>query len=118
MEKPLHQMLEAFVALLVGLTPAALGAAVSLAYEKGLTWSERFVQFAVGVCVSYFAGNLIGALWPWKPIDPFVLQGITFTLGMIAFKATPRFTAAAADAVAEIPVRLRDRFLPPKKDGS
>jgi len=116
MDKYLHQLFETFLAFLGGLTPAALGAAVSLAYEKGLTWSDRFVQFAVGVCVSYFAGGVIAAIWPWKPIDPFVLQGITFTLGMIAFKATPRFISSASDVVAGLPGDILRRIFP-RKDG-
>ncbi|CAN5774466.1 hypothetical protein BH11PSE6_BH11PSE6_01800 [soil metagenome] len=117
-----HSLPELFAALitfLAGLTPAAMGAAVSLAYEKGLTWRDRFIQFSVGVVVSYFAGGLVGALWPWKPLDPFVLQGITFTLGMIAFKATPKFISSCSDAIGTLPGELRDRlvtWLPKKKD--
>lgn len=118
-DKHLHQLLAALITFLVGLTPAALGALVSLAYEKGLTWRERFIQFAVGVVVSYFAGGLVGALWPWKPMDPFVLQSITFTLGMIAFKATPKFISNSSEAIGALPGDIRDRlitWLPKKKD--
>ncbi|MES2042601.1 MAG: hypothetical protein V4475_01930 [Pseudomonadota bacterium] len=118
-DKHLPQLFETALTFLAGLTPAALGAAVSLAYEKGLTWRDRFIQFAVGVCVSYFFGGVIAALWPWKPINPFVLQGITFTLGMIAFKATPQLISSCSDAIGGLPVLVRDRlisWLPKKKD--
>ncbi len=111
----LAQILDAAFALAAGLAPGALGAAVSLAYEKGLTWTDMFVQFAVGTCVSWFAGRAIGAIWA---VDPFVLQGVSFTAGMIAFKAAPRFASNASDFVADLPRLLRDRFLPsaPKDD--
>ena len=49
-----------------GLVPSALGAAVSLAYEPGLTWSQRFVQLSVGVCVSYFVGGAVHGLTAWS----------------------------------------------------
>lgn len=116
MEKFSHQLLDMFISLLIGLTPAALGAGVSLMYEKGLTWGDRFARLAVGVTVSWFTSRAVGALWPWQPIDPFVLQGITFTLGMIAYKATPPFISSASTIVAGLPAAIAERFLPAKKD--
>lgn len=113
MEKHFEQLLDSILALVVGLTPAALGAAVSLAYEKGLTWSERCVQFAVGIVVSWFASRAIGAI---MTLSPFVLQGVTFTLGMIAFRAVPRFMSSCSDAIATLPTDLRSRIFP-KKEG-
>ncbi|MFC3581080.1 hypothetical protein [Sphingomonas hylomeconis] len=110
-------LIAGLLGLLAGLSPAALGAAVSLAYEKGLTWGERFIQFAVGTCVSFFVSRAIGAL---VTLDPFVLQGISFTLGMIAFKAAPKFIGSAVDAVGALPREIGDRiisWLPKKKDG-
>lgn len=109
-------LLDTLLTFLGGLVPGALGAAVSLAWEKGLSWTDRFVQFSVGVVVSYFAGGVIGALWPWKPIDPFVLQGVTFTLGMVAFRAAPRMASNLVDVLAELPGALRF-FIPKRKDG-
>ena len=114
MEKHLEQLLDSTLALLLGLTPAALGALVSLAYEKGLTWTDRFVQFSVGVCVSWFASRALGAM---VTLDPFVLQGVTFTLGMIAFKSVPKFASSCSDILVGLPADLRARFFPPKKDG-
>ena len=38
-------ILDTLLALLAGLVPGAMGAAVSLAYEKGLSWTEKFTQF-------------------------------------------------------------------------
>ncbi|WCM29186.1 hypothetical protein NDN01_10000 [Sphingomonas sp. QA11] len=118
----LPELFAAMVTFVAGLTPAALGAAVSLAYERGLTWRDRFIQFAVGVVVSYFAGGVTAVIWAFffkNAIDPFVLQGFQFTFGMIAFKATPQFITAASEAIAGLPSMVRDRlvtWLPKKKD--
>ncbi|HET9510007.1 MAG TPA: hypothetical protein VFO80_02560 [Sphingomonas sp.] len=109
----LQHALDVIGAFLLGLMPAALGAAVSLAYEKGLTWGDRFVQFSVGVIVSWFATRAVGAI---MQLDPFVLQGVAFTLGMIAFKAAPGFVSSSAAVLAELPAQIRDRLLPRRKD--
>ena len=113
MEKLIHEIGAALLSFLVGLTPAAFGAAVSLAYETGLTWSRRFVQMSVGIIVSYFSTNAIAAIWPQ---DPFVIQAIGFVVGMIAFKATPRFIEGLVEKVALLPAAIFDRVLPAKKD--
>lgn len=107
------EFIDALLTFSIGLVPGAMGAAVSLAYEKGLTWTDRFTQFAVGIVVSWFASRAMGAMFN---LDPFVLQGAAFSIGMIAFRATPRVASAAIDTVAGLPAAIRDRFLPPKKD--
>ena len=45
-------------------------------------------------------------------LNEYALQGAGFWLGMIAYKATPRIIASAADVAASLPGRVRDRFLP------
>lgn len=111
MDKLIHELLATAATFIVGLLPAALGAAVSLAYETGLTWSRRFVQMSVGVVVSYFATGALAALWPWGSPDAFVIQAVGFVVGMIAFKATPRFITGCSDAIASAPRAVLDRFL-------
>ena len=111
MDKLLHDLLAAIGAFLLALVPAALGAAVSLAYESGLTWSRRFVQMGVGIVVSYFSTNAIGAL---VALSPFVLQAVGFVVGMIAFKATPRFIAKISDRLPDAADAVLDRILPRK----
>ena len=101
-------IIDTLLALLAGLLPGAMGAAVSLAYEKGLTWSDRFIQFTVGTVVSYFARGAIVALFD---LHTFVVDGIVFTAGKIAFRATPRFASAAIDVVVGLPAIIRDRFV-------
>lgn len=108
MDKLFHELTATILTVLAGLVPAALGAAVSLAYESGLTWSRRFAQMSVGIVVSYFATGAIGAVFGF---GPFVLQAIGFVVGMIAFKATPKFITACSDALASAPSRFVDRIL-------
>jgi hypothetical protein len=109
----LPDLLDSFLTFLVGLSPGALGAAVSLAHEKGLTWSERCIQFAAGTTVSFFTARGIDAV---TSLDPFVLQGIGFSAGMVAFKSTPRFIASAADVIGGLPALIVGRFFPARKD--
>lgn len=109
MDPKLHSILDAGLTLLSGLAPGAIGAAVGMAWRRGLTWRERFVQLAVGASVSWFISRAIGAVFPgWSD---YVVQAIAFTLGMIAFEATPKFIAGAAEAVGGLPALIRDRYL-------
>jgi hypothetical protein len=102
---------DAVQTFVIGLTPGAIGSAVGLAHEKGLSWAERFTQLAAGTVVSWFVARALGGT---IDLNPFVLQGVNFTAGMIAYKSTPRFITAAADVVGGLPAALRDRFLPRK----
>ena len=114
MDKHLAQIWDAVTTFAIGLTPAALGALVAVSYEKGLTWADRFTQFAVGVVVSYFTTRVVGAM---IAPDPFVLQGVSFSIGMVAFKAAPRFISGGAEVFGSIPGEIRDRIFPKRKDG-
>lgn len=111
MDKHLHDAGAALLVFLIGLLPAALGAAVSLAYEQSLTWRTGCMQFVVGVTVSYFAKLAFIAAcafyWHTAP-DPYVEQAVTFTLGMIAFKAAPRFRDGVIEIVVGLPDALRN----------
>jgi hypothetical protein len=95
------------------LGPAAIGATVSQAFKRGLSWAERLTQIMVGIIVSYFVGGALAAIF--AP-GPFVSQAISFVVAMIAYEATPKFIQNAADVVGQLPAVLRDRFLT-KKDG-
>lgn len=105
--------INASLTFLSGLVPGALGAIVSLAYEKTLTWTQRFLQLSVGIVVSYFAGGALEATF--RPAA-FVAQGFAFTVGMIAYRSTPRFIQSAEDTIAGIPEAIRDKIgLSPKR---
>lgn len=94
MNKLVHEVVEAALAFLVALVPGMAGAAVSLVYEEGLTWSRRVTQMMVGITVSYFARNLAASLTGW---DGYVLQAVGFVVGMTAFKATPAMIAGIVE---------------------
>ncbi|RDE05021.1 hypothetical protein [Sphingomonas aracearum] len=115
MPKFLHEFLEAALALLGSLLPAGLGAIVSMLYDMPATWAKRVTQLWIGIVVSYFVQRAIGAIYP---LHPFVLQALSFWLGMIAFKAAPSFVSGCATAAGELPTIVRDRllaFLPSKE---
>jgi hypothetical protein len=95
-----------------GLTPGAIGAALSVAYEHGLTWMQRFVAFATGIVVSYFAGQAFVSVF--NP-NPFMAQGFAFTVGLVAYKSVPGFIKSASETIASIPAAIRDKLgLKPK----
>lgn len=108
-ESLLHHLVSGAQDAASALAPAAIGAAVGQAWEKGLSFSQRLLQWAVGICVSYYVG---GGLAGWFHLDAFVLDAVKFMLGMIAFKATPRFIAGGILVVGGLPEQLRDRFFP------
>lgn len=119
MDKLFHEASAAALTFAAGLVPAALGTVVSLVFEPDVSWPRRVAQMMVGVTVSYFVTNAAGALWPWQPLDPYVRQAIGFVLGMIAFRATPKFIHGAGEALGAAPGRLLDRalaILPGRKD--
>ena len=111
MQKILHDIGDALLAFLITLVPGAAGAAVSLVYEQGLSWSKRVTQMRVGITVSYFARNVANSLTGW---DDYLLQAVGFVVGMTAFKATPALIAGVVER-APLLLVLIDRFLP-KKD--
>lgn len=111
MPKFLHDLLDAVLAFLIALGPGALGAAVSLVYEEGLTWSRRITQMMVGITVSYFARNLAHSLTGW---DDYLLQAVGFVVGMTAFKATPALIAGIVER-APLLLVLIDRLLGKKE---
>ena len=111
MPKFLHGLLDAVLAFLIALVPGALGAAVSLVYEEGLTWSRRITQMMVGITVSYFARNLAHSLTGW---DDYLLQAVGFVVGMTAFKATPALIAGIVER-APLLLVLIDRLLGKKE---
>lgn len=101
----LHGYLQAVLTFLGGIAPGAIGAAVAVAYEKSLTWGQRFLQFAIGIIVSYFATLVVREN---TSFGPFLIQSISFTVGLIAYKAVPGFTESAAETARSVPKDLWD----------
>ncbi|HEX8583066.1 MAG TPA: hypothetical protein VF680_01485 [Allosphingosinicella sp.] len=108
-----HELVEAAQATGSALMPAAIGATVSQAFKRGLSYGERLIQILVGICVSYFAGGAINAIFEPSPL---VAQAVTFVFAMVAYEATPKFIHNATEVLGQLPAELRDRFLKKKDD--
>lgn len=90
------------------LMPAAIGSAVAQAWQKGLSLRDRFIQWAVGICVSYYVTLGISAFFG---LGQFAAQAVGFVVAMIAFQSTPRFIAGSGAALEALPGQLKDRLL-------
>jgi hypothetical protein len=113
MDKHLAALIDLIATFVAAVAPAAIGASVSMAYERGLTWGDRFARLLVGIAVSYFTTRVIDALWL---DDPLLLQSVSFTMGMIAYKATPQLAHNITDIVVALPGWLGARWLGKSKD--
>lgn len=113
MEKHFAALLDLVATIVAAITPAALGATVSMAYERGLTWADRFSRLLVGIAVSFFTTRVVDALWL---DDPLLLQSVSFTMGMIAYKATPQLAHNLTDIVVALPGTFGSRWLGKSKD--
>lgn len=108
----LRNIVEAGAEFVGSLAPSLIGSAVAQAWKSHLSWRQRFLQWVVGSSVSYYATMAIVAVTDW---NGFVAQSIAFAIALLAFDATPRIATAVTDALASLPGRIADRFLP-KKD--
>ena len=95
-----HDLLQFGRDTFAAIAPAAFGAGVAQAVKPGLNRREQARQWLVGIIVSHFVTKGLTA-WLQLPLE--VSQSVAFVVGMVAFQATPRFTAAAANAIARIP---------------
>jgi|GEM_PF-707407 len=112
-DKFIHEIMAALGAVCQALAPAALGAAVAQAWKTGLSWTQRIVQWLVGICVSYYVTLALGATFR---LDPFVAQAVGFVLAMVAFEATPKFIASCSNVVGTLPGDLYARWFGRKED--
>ena len=97
------------------LIPGALGAAVAVAVQTALTWTQRFVQIAVGIVVSYYAGEAAATL---LGADGVVKNAIGFTAGVGAFETAKALRVSLGEFVREAPKQLwtwLHNWLPTKK---
>lgn len=84
----------------IGLVPGALGAAVSVATQGALTWTQRFLQLAVGIIVSYYAGEVASHVFGFSDI---VKSGVGFTFGVGAFEFVKRLRESMGKLAEEAP---------------
>jgi len=98
-DKILAEIAERMSDFATAVTPAALGAAVSQVFAKGLTWTERAMAIVVGIVVSYYATRL---LVEGFGVPPFATQAVSFTTGLVAYQAVPKLRDAAIAALLEV----------------
>jgi len=99
-----QSLIDAAVSGLQAIAPGMLGAAVGQAWKPGLSWPQRLVQWAVGVCCQYYGSQAVVHGLGWHP---FVAQAIGFFIAMCAFEVAPRLVKAVGDACAGLPDILK-----------
>jgi len=116
---PILAALAELSALAKALIPGALGAAVAVAVQGALTWTQRFVQLLVGIIVSYYAGeagaHLLGA-------EGVVKNAIGFTAGVGAFETAKALRVSIGEVARTAPkqawewwLKRWDSWFPAKK---
>ncbi len=99
-KQSLLDALAAVKELAAGLAPGALGATVSIMTQTGLTWAQRFIQLAVGIIVSYYAGEAASAVFGLSDI---VKSGVGFTAGIGAFEIVKHLRASLGALADRLP---------------
>jgi hypothetical protein len=97
--------------LIGSISPSLIGSAAAQAWKPHLSWRQRFVQWAVGSVVSYYATLAIVAVTHWSG---FVAQSIA--LASRCWPSMPPARPQGRDRCARQPARSPCRPLPPKKD--
>lgn len=77
-----------------------LGSMVSLAYMPGLSWRQ---QVAATVAGGFTASFVCWALQDWMHLSSAIAGGLSFVVGLVAFRATPSLIKAVADSLARLP---------------
>lgn len=108
MKDYLHDAALSALTLAKALVPGALGAAVAVAVQTALTWTQRFVQIAVGIIVSYYAGEAGAALLGAEGV---VKNAIGFTAGVGAFETAKALRVSIAEVARTAPKQAWDWWL-------
>lgn len=92
------------VGFVAGLVPGAVGAMLGVVFQGALPWTQRLLQFTVGLIVSHYVGGALLALFPdWPTI---VQDAIKLGIGMSAFEGARRFRLAAIEVAGQAPKDL------------
>ncbi|HEY0623182.1 hypothetical protein [Sphingomonas sp.] len=85
-----------------------IGAALGVIFQGALPWTQRILQFAVGLVVSHYAGGALLALFPdWPTI---VQDAVKLGIGMSAFEGAKRFRLALIEVASRAPGDLWDHL--------
>jgi hypothetical protein len=98
--------------LIGSISPSLIGSAAQ-AWKPHLSWRQRFVQWAVGSVVSYYATLAIVAVTHWSG---FVAQSIAFGIALLAFDAARASSGPRPMRSPACPVALPTAFLPRRTD--
>lgn len=103
----LAELLDPLLAAAKALVPGALGATVAVAVQKALTWTQRFVQIAVGIIVSYYAGEAAGTFGAEGALK----NAIGFVAGLAAFETAKALRVSIAEVARTAPKQAWDWWL-------
>jgi len=105
---PWEDILLNMVLLAKAMVPGAIGAAVSVAVQQGLTWLQRFVQFTVGLVVGHYAGAAATELLGFEGI---LRDAVMLVAGLAAFETAKALRTSFADVAREAPKKAFDWWL-------
>lgn len=83
------------------------GAMVALAYMPGLTLRQQLSATLAGGLTASF---VCWALQDWFHLSSAAAGGLSFVMGLVAFRATPSLMAAVAASVEQLPHYLAGVF--------
>jgi uncharacterized membrane protein (DUF441 family) len=106
-EKALQEAIDAGLTAAGAIAPAAFGSAIAVMMKGGLRWTERAMQLAVGILVSWYATLAITAMCE---LNRFVVQAIAFTIGYLALDALPLFKERTLALLGDVLDAIRDRI--------
>jgi hypothetical protein len=107
-KEQLHDALAGALVFAKALVPGALGAAVAVAVQTTLTWTQRFVQIAVGIIVSYYAGEAAAVLMGAEGV---LKNAIGFTAGVGAFETAKALRTSIAEVARTAPKQAWEWWL-------
>lgn len=108
MKEQLAELLHTLAAFAKAMVPGALGAAVAVAVQSGLTWGQRFLQLCVGIIASYYAGEAANEIMGATGV---VKNAIGFTVGIAAFETVKALRVSIAQVAHDAPRQAWDWWL-------
>lgn len=103
MKESLAELAQTLAVFAKAMLPGALGAAVAVSVQQGLTIAQRALQLVVGIIVSYYAGEaaseLLGAVGVIK-------NAVGFTAGVAAFETVKALRVSFAEVARRAPSQL------------
>lgn len=84
--------------------PSAVGAFLGVVFQGGtLTWTQRLLQFTVGLIVAHYVG---GWLISWFDLTGMAADSVKLGFGMSAYEAARRFRAGLVEVAGKAPADI------------